>query len=212
MLICDNLIYHWQNLKLHYDFTIKKGEIIGIIGPSGGGKSTLLHLIAGLLPLQAGIISFDGNDFTRAAAKDRPVSLLFQHNNLFEHLSVWQNIAIGLKPHFKLSPQEEQKIEELMEALNINSFKNRKPSELSGGQRQRVALCRIYLRHKPLLLLDEPFSSLDPSLRAELLDITLDIHKKNNLTTLLVSHQPEEIEDKVDSLMIIEASSPTKTA
>ncbi len=203
MLICNNLIYQWQNLELTYDFKVNSGEITGIIGPSGSGKSTLLHLIAGLLPLKAGSLCFKGNDFSKLAAKDRPVSLLFQHNNLFEHLSVWQNIAIGLKPSFHLTADEKQHIEALMKALAIEKFKHRKPSALSGGQRQRVALCRIYLRNKPILLLDEPFSSLDPSLRAELLQITLDIHKKKNLTTLLVSHQPEEIKDNVDSLITI---------
>ncbi len=203
MLICDQLSTCWGHLKLSYDFTIESGKIVGIIGPSGSGKSTLLHLIAGLLPIDEGRLIFQNKDLTQQSAKKRPVSLLFQNNNLFEHLSVWQNVALGLKTSLKLSEDEKQKVFTLMEALNISSFKDRKPSALSGGQRQRVALCRIYLRNKPILLLDEPFSSLDPSLRAELLTLTLDLHQKNNLTTLLVSHQPEEIENKVDEMITI---------
>lgn len=205
MLICNQLIYHWGDLELRYHLTIPKGKIVGIIGPSGSGKSTLLHLIAGLLPLSSGQLSFENTDFTQNPPKNRPVSLLFQQNNLFEHLSVWQNIALGLKPSLKLNDDEKQQITKLMEALDILPLKYRKPSALSGGQRQRVALCRIYLRARPLLLLDEPFSSLDPQLRAELFKLTLDIHKKNNLTTLLVSHQPKEIEEDVD--FFIEVSS-----
>ncbi|MFV0430628.1 MAG: ATP-binding cassette domain-containing protein [Alphaproteobacteria bacterium] len=189
-----NQLSTWYDDKEYiYNLKANIGDFVGIIGPSGGGKSTLLALIAGLLPVYSGSINFAGKDITQLKGRNRPVSILFQHHNLFEHLTVWQNMAMGLKTNLKLSPKENEQLKTLACELEIDDLLQRKPEALSGGQRQRAALGRILLRQQPILLLDEPFSALDEKLRNELLSLVYEIHQKNKLTTLMVSHHPDEL-------------------
>lgn len=187
-----------------FDLQVAAGERIAIVGPSGAGKSTLLNLIAGFVLPTQGNIWLNGENHTRSAPYERPVSMLFQENNLFPHLTVQQNLALGLKTSLKLTALEQDQIERVADAVGLTSFLSRLPNSLSGGQKQRVALARCLLRDKPILLLDEPFSALDPELRMDMLNLIDELCHSKNLTLLLVTHQPSELTGKVDRMLRIE--------
>ena len=204
MIRLDNVFLADDTLPMAFDLQVAAGERIAIIGPSGAGKSTLLNLIAGLVLPTQGNIWLNGVNHTRSAPYERPVSMLFQENNLFPHLTVQQNLALGLKTNLKLTALEQDQIERVADAVGLTSFLSRLPNSLSGGQKQRVALARCLLRDKPILLLDEPFSALDPELRMDMLNLIDELCHSKNLTLLLVTHQPSELTGKVDRMLRIE--------
>ncbi len=204
MIRLDNVFLADDTLPMTFDLQVAAGERIAIIGPSGAGKSTLLNLIAGFVLPTQGNIWLNGENHTRSAPYERPVSMLFQENNLFPHLSVQQNLALGLKTSLKLTALEQDQIERVADAVGLTSFLSRLPNSLSGGQKQRVALARCLLRDKPILLLDEPFSALDPELRMDMLNLIDELCHSKNLTLLLVTHQPSELTGKVDRMLRIE--------
>ncbi|MDF7667819.1 thiamine ABC transporter ATP-binding protein ThiQ [Orbaceae bacterium ESL0727] len=175
-------------IKMHFDLQIGKGERVVVIGPSGAGKSTLLNLIAGFVQPKAGEIILDQQDMTQIIPGKRPVSMLFQDNNLFEHLTVAQNVALGLKPSLKLTPAQQQSIATILAKVGLADQKNRYPNQLSGGQKQRIALARCLVQHRPILLLDEPFSALDQALRFEMLSLVNHVCDEFDLTLMMVSH------------------------
>ena len=204
MIRLDNVFLADDALPMTFDLQVATGERIAIVGPSGAGKSTLLNLIAGfVLPTQGNIL-LNGENHTRSAPYERPVSMLFQENNLFPYLTVQQNLALGLKTSLKLTALEQDQIEQVADAVGLTSFLPRLPNSLSGGQKQRVALARCLLRDKPILLLDEPFSALDPELRMDMLNLIDELCHSKNLTLLLVTHQPSELTGKVDRMLRIE--------
>lgn len=204
MIRLDNVFLADDTLPMTFDLQVAAGERIAIIGPSGAGKSTLLNLIAGFVLPTQGNIWLNGENHTRSAPYERPVSMLFQENNLFPHLTVQQNLALGLKTSLKLTALEQEQIERVADAVGLTSFLSRLPNSLSGGQKQRVALARCLLRDKPILLLDEPFSALDPELRMDMLNLIDELCHSKNLTLLLVTHQPSELTGKVDRMLRIE--------
>ena len=204
MIRLDNVFLADDTLPMTFDLQVAAGERIAIIGPSGAGKSTLLNLIAGFVLPTQGNIWLNGENHTRSAPYERPVSMLFQENNLFPHLTVQQNLALGLKTSLKLTALEQEQIERVADAVGLTSFLSRLPNSLSGGQKQRVALARCLLRDKPILLLDEPFSALDPELRLEMLNLIDELCHNKKLTLLLVTHQPSELTGKVDRMLRIE--------
>jgi len=204
MIRLDNVFLADDTLPMTFDLQVAAGERIAIIGPSGAGKSTLLNLIAGFVLPTQGNIWLNGENHTRSAPYERPVSMLFQENNLFPHLTVQQNLALGLKTNLKLTALEQDQIERVADAVGLTSFLSRLPNSLSGGQKQRVALARCLLRDKPILLLDEPFSALDPELRMDMLNLIDELCHSKNLTLLLVTHQPSELTGKVDRMLRIE--------
>lgn len=204
MIRLDNVFLADDALPMTFDLQVETGERIAIVGPSGAGKSTLLNLIAGFVLPTQGNIWLNGENHTRSAPYERPVSMLFQENNLFPHLTVQQNLALGLKTSLKLTALEQDQIERVADAVGLTSFLSRLPNSLSGGQKQRVALARCLLRDKPILLLDEPFSALDPELRLEMLNLIDELCHSKNLTLLLVTHQPSELTGKVDRMLRIE--------
>lgn len=204
MIRLDNVFLADDALPMTFDLQVEAGERIAIVGPSGAGKSTLLNLIAGFVLPTQGNIWLNGENHTRSAPYERPVSMLFQENNLFPHLTVQQNLALGLKTSLKLTALEQDQIERVADAVGLTSFLSRLPNSLSGGQKQRVALARCLLRDKPILLLDEPFSALDPELRMEMLNLIDELCHSKNLTLLLVTHQPSELTGKVDRMLRIE--------
>ncbi|KOE52857.1 thiamine ABC transporter ATP-binding protein, partial [Aggregatibacter actinomycetemcomitans serotype b str. SCC4092] len=167
-------------------------------------KSTLLNFIAGFVLPTRGEIWLNGENHTRSAPYERPVSMLFQENNLFPHLTVQQNLALGLKTSLKLTALEQQQLAQVADAVGLGAFLSRLPNSLSGGQKQRVALARCLLRDKPILLLDEPFSALDPELRMEMLNLIDELCRSKHLTLLLVTHQPSELAGKVDRILQVE--------
>ena len=192
MLKLIDVTWLYQHLPMRFTLSARQGEMIAVLGPSGAGKSTLLNLIAGFLQPASGSIMIEKHDHTRTPPARRPVSMLFQENNLFTHLTVRQNIALGMDPGLKLNDTQRQKLELIAGQMGITGFIDRLPGELSGGQRQRVALARCLVREQPVLLLDEPFSALDPALRQEMLALVQEVCQRQKLTMLMVSHSIED--------------------
>ncbi|MDG6896913.1 thiamine ABC transporter ATP-binding protein [Actinobacillus delphinicola] len=193
--------FDYPDMPMHFSLSAKKGEKIALIGESGAGKSTLLNLIAGFEWVSRGKIWLNGKNCTLLQPAERPVAMLFQDNNLFTHLTVEQNLALGIKPSLKINASERDAICQAAKAVGLDQHLSRLPEQLSGGQRQRVAIARCLLQHKPILLLDEPFSALDPVLRQEMLDLILDLCQKQNTTLLMVTHQVDEIQGKFDRIL-----------
>lgn len=192
MLRLTDITWLYHHLPMRFTLSVARGEQVAILGPSGAGKSTLLSLIAGFLTPARGTLLIEGEDHTTTPPSRRPVSMLFQENNLFSHLNVEQNIGLGLDPGLKLSAEQKEKRLHIAQQMGIETLMARLPGELSGGQRQRVALARCLVREQPILLLDEPFSALDPVLRQEMLTLVSDICHARQLTLLMVSHSVED--------------------
>ncbi|MGQ9450503.1 thiamine ABC transporter ATP-binding protein ThiQ [Leclercia sp. TB492] len=192
MLTLTDVTWLYQHLPMRFTLSVRQGELIAVLGPSGAGKSTLLNLVAGFLQPANGRITIEGQDHTHTPPAARPVSMLFQENNLFTHLSVRQNIGLGMHPGLRLNAGQQQKLDDIAAQMGIGDLLDRLPGELSGGQRQRVALARCLVREQPILLLDEPFSALDPALRQEMLLLVKEVCERQNLTMLMVSHSVED--------------------
>ncbi len=193
MLKVGNLVYSWAfGPTLHYDLQVAPGEIVVLRGLSGAGKSTLLSLIAGFIQPSAGDITWHGESLLGLAPDRRPVTSLFQSGNLFEHLDAFTNVAIGLHPGAKLKAAETDKVRQTFENLGIGGLERRRPGALSGGQQQRVALARALVRARPILLLDEPFTALDPDTRRDILTLVRNLVTENDLATIVVSHDAED--------------------
>jgi thiamine transport system ATP-binding protein len=190
MLALDRLRITQGDFLLEADLTIPAGAICAIVGPSGAGKSTLLNVIAGFFAAAAGRVLWDGTPIDHLPPGDRPVSIVFQDNNLFPHLTAFQNVALGLRPSLRLTPEETRAVEDALVRVGLSGLGPRRPGELSGGQQSRVALARVLVRRKPLLLLDEPFSALGPALRVEMLDLVKAVAEETGATVLMVSHDP----------------------
>lgn len=186
-----------------FQCAIEQGERVAIMGPSGAGKSTLLSLISGFHTPQQGEIILAGKDVTKLPPAKRPVSMLFQENNLFAHLTVEQNIGLGLRPTLHLKPDEIAKVRQITEQVGLADLLDRYPNALSGGQRQRAALARCFIRRQPILLLDEPFSALDPALRHEMLQLLDEICHSHNITLVMVSHNIEDAHQIAPRTLVI---------
>ncbi|MBQ4767408.1 thiamine ABC transporter ATP-binding protein ThiQ [Pectobacterium versatile] len=192
MIALEKLTYFYQHLPMRFDFHVKPGERIAILGPSGAGKSTLLNLVAGFLMADSGELRLNGESHRETAPAKRPVSILFQENNLFPHLTIGQNIALGLHPGLRLSAEQRETLRQIADRVGLADLLDRLPSQVSGGQRQRAALARCLVRHQPILLLDEPFSALDPALRQEMLDLVESVCEERQFTLLMVSHNLDD--------------------
>ena len=192
MLELDSVRLVYPEFEVNYDLAVPKGALCALIGPSGGGKTTLLHAIAGFARPVSGTIRFNGTELTELAPAERPLSILFQDHNLFPHLTVAQNIGLGLDPRLKLTAAQRARIEDALARVDLAGLGSRRPSELSGGQRQRVALARALVRDKPLMLLDEPFTGLDPGLRSEMIALVDALRRERGLTVLMAIHSPED--------------------
>ena len=203
MIKLENISIKLDNFRTKFTVEIKKGEWVGIIGQSGAGKSTFLNLIAGFAQPEAGSLLINNTEVRNLSASKRSISSLFQDNNLFPHLSVYQNIAIAIKPNLKLHENEKGKIFEIIEYLNLSSKTHSSIGRLSGGERQRVALGRVMSSDKKILLLDEPFSQLDPNLRIEMLELIKKIREKKNITIIMAIHTPAEAIDFVSRFLLI---------
>ena len=194
MLVLEDLAYAHPGQRSAYDFSMRAapGEVTAISGQSGAGKSTLLDLLAGFLRPSAGAITLDGLDLVPLPPERRPVSILFQSETLFEHLTAEANIALGL-PEATARPQLRQAIAGALAEVGLPGVGPQRASTLSGGQKQRVALARTLLRNRPVLLLDEPFSALDDETRATIRALVLKLTRARQWTTVLVSHHTDDI-------------------
>lgn len=186
---------------------IQTGELIALLGPSGSGKTSLLRIIAGLEAANQGAILFGDEDITHISTKERKVGFVFQHYALFRHMTVFDNIAYGLRVRPRKSrpskPEIEKKVNELLKLVKLEAFSNRYPSHLSGGQRQRVALARALAVEPKVLLLDEPFGALDAKVRKDLRRWLRKLHNDYKITSIFVTHDQEEALDVADRIVVM---------
>lgn len=201
MLELDGLRLGRGDFALNADWAVPAGARVAVIGPSGGGKSTLLDALAGFLPPAAGRIRWDGRDITGLPPGQRPLSVLFQDQNLFPHLTVAQNASLGLSPALRLTAADRARVAEVLREVGLEGMEDRRPADLSGGQQGRAALARVLLRARPVLLLDEPFAALGPALRAQMLDLVQ--RTTAGQTVLLVTHDPAEARRFADLAVLV---------
>ncbi|MBL8251340.1 MAG: sulfate ABC transporter ATP-binding protein [Candidatus Competibacter sp.] len=189
------------------NLTIPDGQLVALLGPSGCGKTTLLRVIAGLETADRGAILFDGEETSSRHVRDRQVGFVFQHYALFQHMTVFENVAFGLRVRPRASrpsePRLRAKVEELLALIQLESLAGRYPSQLSGGQRQRVALARALAVEPQVLLLDEPFGALDTKVRKELRRWLRRLHDELHVTSVFVTHDQEEALEVADRIVVM---------
>ncbi|MGN6692948.1 MAG: sulfate/molybdate ABC transporter ATP-binding protein [Aquihabitans sp.] len=183
--------------------SIPAGSLTALLGPSGGGKSTLLRIIAGLEHADEGRVEIEGVDATSLPPQKRDVGFVFQHYAAFKHLSVRRNVAFGLEIRKRPKDQIRARVDELLELVHLDQFGDRLPAQLSGGQRQRMALARALAVEPKVLLLDEPFGALDAKVRKELRDWLRRLHDEVHVTTVFVTHDQEEALEVADEIVVI---------
>ena len=195
MLRIEGLRFSWgEDFHFTYDLSVASGEILAVQGPSGVGKTTLLELIAGFQTPTAGNLTWDNKDLVPLPPWQRPVTTVFQADNLFSHLSCLDNVLIGLGPEERPTPALHTYIDEYFTQLGLEGLQSRMPSQISGGQQQRVALVRALIRARPILLLDESFSALDWDMRKECFDALKTVVASHEMAALLVSHDTRDAE------------------
>jgi sulfate transport system ATP-binding protein len=183
--------------------SLPTGQLTALLGPSGGGKSTLLRIIAGLERADAGTVNIEGVDATRMSPQKRNVGFVFQHYAVFKHMTVAKNVAFGLEIRRKPKDEVRARVDELLRLVHLSQFADRLPSQLSGGQRQRMALARALAVQPKVLLLDEPFGALDAKVRKELRDWLRRLHDEVPVTTVFVTHDQEEAMEVADEIVVI---------
>jgi thiamine transport system ATP-binding protein len=203
MLVIERCRLTWPDFVADYSLEVQAGKLCAVVGPSGGGKTTLLHMIAGFETPESGRLAFDGQDLLRLEPARRPAAIVFQDHNLFPHLTAVQNAALGLRPSLRLSADERMLAEDMLASVGLKGLSARKPGEMSGGQRQRVALARALISGRPLILLDEPFSSLDPGLRRDMVRLVDDLRRRRPVTILMTIHTPEDVADLADQMAFV---------
>jgi sulfate/thiosulfate transport system ATP-binding protein len=183
--------------------SLPTGQLTALLGPSGGGKSTLLRVIAGLDNADTGTVTIEGREATNLPARKRNVGFVFQHYAVFKHMSVARNVAFGLEIRKRPKAEIAKRVDELLELVHLSQFRDRMPSQLSGGQRQRMALARALAVEPTVLLLDEPFGALDAKVRKELRDWLRRLHDEVHTTTIFVTHDQEEALEVADEIVVI---------
>src|SRR3954462_10759130 len=195
-VVCDNL-----------NLDIPSGELVALLGPSGSGKTSLLRIIDGLERPDAGTVLFHGEDATFADVRERQVGFVFQHYALFGHMSIFENVAFGLRVRPKATrPSEAEiraKVHELLELVQLDWLADRYPHQLSGGQRQRIALARALAVEPKVLLLDEPFGALDAKVRKDLRRWLRRLHDELHITSIFVTHDQEEAMEVADRIVVL---------
>src|SRR3954466_110890 len=182
---------------------IPSGSLTALLGPSGGGKSTLLRVIAGLEQPDSGSVEISGHDLTTTPPQGRNVGFVFQHYAAFKHLTVARNVAFGLEIRKRPKAEVKRRVQELLELVHLENFAHRYPAQLSGGQRQRMALARALAVEPRVLLLDEPFGALDAQVRKELRAWLRNLHEQVNVTTVFVTHDQEEAMEVANSIVVM---------
>ena len=182
---------------------VPSGSLLALLGPSGSGKTTLLRIIAGLESADAGKVICDGADITHSNARDRNMGFVFQHYALFRHMTVFENVAFGLRVRKTAKAEIADRVHELLKLVRLDNLEKRFPSQLSGGQRQRVALARALAIRPNVLLLDEPFGALDAKVRAELRAWIRRLHDEIHMTSVFVTHDQEEAFEVADHVVVM---------
>ncbi|HSR74725.1 MAG TPA: ATP-binding cassette domain-containing protein [Sulfurovum sp.] len=208
MLKITNLTYQHNNAENVYSYSmaVKPKEVVAILGQSGSGKSTLLDLLAGFLPASGGSIKLDEEELIDKSVEQRPITILFQNHNLFEHLSVQKNILLGIIKTLKPSEADSEHVKMILKKVGLEKYVDTLVSSLSGGQQQRVALARVLIRREPVLLLDEPFTGLDSETRIVMLDLVKKITVENSLHTIMVTHEIQDCERIADRVYKVESN------
>lgn len=203
MLICEDLLLRQGAFTLRADLRFAVGAVTALIGPSGAGKSTLLAALAGFLPSEAGRILWDGRDLAPDVPGKRPMSILFQDNNLFPHLTIAQNVGLALRPDLRLPIGDQKAVQDVLARVGLEGFGARKPAALSGGQQSRAALARVLLVDRPVVLLDEPFAALGPGLKDEMLDLVQALLIKDAKTLIMVTHDPADAKRIANDIVLV---------
>ena len=209
MLTFENVEVQQGSFTLKIDDQLD-GGFVSIIGPSGSGKSTLLAAIAGFSTLSKGQIIWEEKIISGMTPADRPVSMVFQDNNLFPHLTIAQNVALALEPKLKPLATTSTKVRTVLNEVGLSDMGQRKPAELSGGQQSRAALARVLLSQRPIVLLDEPFAALGPGLRQEMLELVQSI--LTDRLVLMVTHDPRDAQTFAGRTILIENGVAQKSA
>ena len=203
MLKINKLKYKIEKASFEFDFELKSSQLVGVIGKSGSGKSTLFNLLSGFLKAKEGSIYFSDKNITNLKPFDRDISILFQDHNNFNHLTIFENIILGIDSDMKRTSNNLKLVRSIMKKVSLNIDLDKKVSNLSGGEQQRVSIARSLLRKKSILLLDEPFNSLDPGLRKILYEDIKTMSFSHKLITLISSHLIEELRNVTDKFLFI---------
>lgn len=203
MLQLDRLFLRQDDFTLSADWQLDRGRRVAVLGPSGAGKSTFLSLVAGFLTPTSGRVLWQGQDLAQVSPGQRPMTILFQDQNLFPHLTLAQNLGLGLRPDLRLSAAQQAQVEAALDRVGLAGFGARKPGQISGGQAGRAALARALLRARPLLLLDEPFAALGPALKAEMLDLVAEVAQETQALVLMVTHDPMDAKRFAQEVIVV---------
>ncbi|RPE64780.1 thiamine transport system ATP-binding protein [Pacificibacter maritimus] len=205
MLNLTDVYLRQDDFELRANLTIGDGRCVAVMGPSGAGKSTLLSILGGFQTLTSGRLTWHDADISDVPPSQRNVAMVFQDNNLFPHMTAFQNVGLGIAARLKLRKAEVDRVNTALDAVGLAGLGARRPSELSGGQQSRVALARLLVQRKPLILMDEPFSALGPAMRLEMADLARDIAERTSATLLMVSHDFKDVERIADDVIWVEA-------
>ncbi len=205
----DDVRFAFPGVEMRFDLQVAHATLAIVTGPSGSGKSTLLNLIAGFEAPLSSKVKLVGEDVTGCPPSRRPVAMLFQDHNLFDHLDVEANVSLGVRANLKLTGDEMKRVEGALARVGLDGKAKRLPSELSGGERQRAAFARILIQNRPILLLDEPFASLGPALRQEMTGLLAELQRENQLTVLAVTHHPAEWKDAATRFVFVDGGQIT---
>lgn len=204
MLIVNKIKYKHEKLSFEFNFELSNSEVVGIVGKSGSGKSTLINILAGFLKPHSGFIFFNTENITNFKPFNRDMTTLFQDHNNFNHLSIFENVILGIDPNMKKTSDNIKLVKTILKKVSLNSDLNKKVSYLSGGEQQRVSIARCLLRKKSILLLDEPFNALDPGLRKAIYKDIKKVSIDNKFITLICSHLIEELRTITDKFLYID--------
>lgn len=192
MLSLDNVSLSLADRQWHFTIKLDTHGVYALLGRSGSGKSTLLNLIGGFMQPDSGDIHWNKLSLLGLEPAHRPVTTLFQQHNLFNHLSIWKNIALGIAPDLRLTQQAREQLAKVLIDVGLEGYDNKKPTMLSGGEQQRVALARCLLRRKPVLLLDEPFSALDSTTRKEMIALLRTLISEYKPCVVMITHDEDD--------------------
>ncbi|UOA13418.1 MULTISPECIES: thiamine ABC transporter ATP-binding protein [Sulfitobacter] len=204
MLTLEKMRIERGDFSLTADMTLAQEHSYAVIGPSGSGKSTLLAAICGFVPVAAGRLLREGEEITEQHPGQRGMTMLFQDNNLFPHLTVRQNVGLGLRPDLRLKAADREAVDAALARVGLSDHAAKRPGALSGGQQSRVALARVLVQARPWVLLDEPFAALGPALRVEMLDLVQDLARETGAGLIMVTHAPDDVRRIADEVIFVE--------